>query len=50
MVNDIFILKNNFNYAKKLTKDILVITEVKSRSDDRFGKGCECIDLKKRSH
>ena len=44
------LLKNNFNNIKKSVKDLLVITEVKSRADDRFGKGCECIDLKKRSH
>ena len=44
------LLKNNFKKLKGTLKDLLVITEVKSRSDDRFGKGCECIDLKKRSH
>ena len=44
------LLKNNFKNIKKTISDLLVITEVKSRADDRFGKGCECIDLKKRSH
>ena len=44
------LLKNNFKNIKKTVSDLLVITEVKSRADDRFGKGCECIDLKKRSH
>lgn len=44
------LLKNNLNNSKKSLCDLLVITEVKSRADDRFGKGCECIDLKKRSH
>ena len=44
------LLKNNFKNTKKTICDLLVITEVKSRADDRFGKGCECIDLKKRSH
>ena len=44
------LLKNNINKVKETQKDLLVITEVKSRADDRFGKGCECIDLKKRSH
>lgn len=44
------LLKNNIKNIKKTLKDMLIITEVKSRADDRFGKGCECIDLKKRSH
>ena len=44
------LLKNNIKKVKETQKDLLVITEVKSRADDRFGKGCECIDLKKRSH
>ena len=44
------LLKNNFKNLKAKLKDLLIITEVKSRADDRFGKGCECIDLKKRSH
>ncbi len=44
------LLKQNLKNAKNGLKDLLVITEVKSRADDRFGKGCECIDLKKRSH
>ena len=44
------LLKNNFKNLKSKLKDMLIITEVKSRADDRFGKGCECIDLKKRSH
>ncbi len=44
------LLKNNINKSKNTLKDLLVITEVKSRADDRFGRGCECIDLKKRSH
>ena len=44
------LLKNNISKVKSTLKDLLVITEVKSRADDRFGKGCECIDLKKRSH
>lgn len=44
------LLKNNIINLKSTLKDLLVITEVKSRADDRFGKGCECIDLKKRSH
>lgn len=46
----IVLLKNNFKNIKKTANDVLVITEVKSRADERFGKGCECIDLKKRSH
>ncbi len=44
------LFKNNNKNIKSTVKDLLVITEVKSRADDRFGKGCECIDLKKRSH
>lgn len=44
------LLINNLKNMKPGLKDLLVITEVKSRADDRFGKGCECIDLKKRSH
>lgn len=44
------LLKNNLKNIKPTLKDMLVITEVKSRADGRFGKGCECIDLKKRSH
>ncbi|MBR7172460.1 MAG: YraN family protein [Clostridia bacterium] len=44
------LLKNNLKNIKSTLKDVLVITEVKSRADDRFGRGCECIDLKKRSH
>ena len=44
------LLKNNLKNLKSKLKDMLIITEVKSRADDRFGKGCECIDLKKRSH
>ena len=44
------LLKNNFKNLKTKLSDLLVITEVKARADDRFGKGCECIDLKKRSH
>lgn len=32
------------------TNDILVITEVKSRSSEDFGHGYEAIDLKKRAH
>ena len=49
-VKEKMLLKNNFKNIKKTVTDLLVITEVKSRADDRFGKGCECIDLKKRSH
>lgn len=48
--SQIVLLKNNYNSTKKNINDMLIITEVKSRADDRFGKGCECIDLKKRSH
>ena len=44
------LLKNNLKKLKPTLKDVLVITEVKSRADGRFGNGCECIDLKKRSH
>lgn len=44
------ILQNNLKNLKNSLSDILVITEVKARADDRFGKGCECIDLKKRQH
>lgn len=44
------LLKNNLKTYKNKVNDLLVITEVKARADDRFGKGCECIDLKKRSH
>ncbi len=44
------LLKNNYKNLKGKFKDLLIITEVKSRADDRFGRGCECIDLKKRSH
>ena len=44
------LLKNNLKNLQRKLKDLLIITEVKSRADDRFGKGCECIDLKKRSH
>ena len=44
------LLKNNLKNLKRTVCDLLVITEVKSRADERFGKGCECIDLKKRSH
>ena len=32
------------------TNDLLVITEVKSRSTDDFGKGFDAMDLKKRAH
>ena len=44
------LLKDNLKNIKPTLKDVLVITEVKSRADGRFGRGCECIDLKKRSH
>ena len=34
----------------KTTNDLLVITEVKARSTDEFGKGFDAMDLKKRAH
>ena len=50
IIAKIKLLKNNITKIKTTLNDLLVITEVKTRADDRFGKGCECIDLKKRSH
>lgn len=43
-------LKQNFKNLKSQIKDILIITEVKARSSERFGKGIESVDSLKMYH
>ena len=42
--------KKSYENIIKTTNDLLVITEVKARSTDEFGKGFDAMDLKKRAH
>ena len=42
------IYKNSFKNALKELKDLLVITEVKGRENDKFGKGLEQISEQKK--
>ncbi|MBP3581915.1 MAG: YraN family protein [Clostridia bacterium] len=44
------VLKKSYENIIKTTNDLLVITEVKARSTDEFGKGFDAMDLKKRAH
>ena len=48
--NDAMLLKQNYNLAKKTCNDLLVITEVKARSTEKFGLGAEAVSLKKQAH
>lgn len=43
-------LKLWFASSKKMLSKLLVITEVKARADDRFGSGCECINIHKKKY
>jgi Holliday junction resolvase-like predicted endonuclease len=43
-------LKILFKKLKKNLSKLLIVTEVKSRADDRFGVGCECINVDKKKH
>ena len=44
------LLKKSYENIIKTTNDLLIITEVKSRSTDDFGIGLDAMDLKKRAH
>lgn len=48
--NNAMLLKQNYNLAKKTCNDLLVITEVKARSTEKFGLGAEAVSLKKQAH
>ena len=48
--NNAMLLKHNYNLAKKTCNDLLVITEVKARSTEKFGLGAEAVSLKKQAH
>ena len=43
-------IKKSYENIIKTTNDLLVITEVKARSTDDFGRGLDAMDLKKRAH
>ena len=43
-------IKFEFKNSKKNLSKFLIITEVKARAGDRFGSGCECINIDKKKH
>ena len=43
-------LKISYKNIINKTNDLLIITEVKARINDKFGYGYDAIDLKKRKH
>ncbi len=44
------VLRKSYENIINTTSDLLIITEVKARSTDEFGKGYDAMDLKKRAH